>query len=131
MPSVLKLIDLLRPDRLLYIGLTNTQLTLPMVFELIQPLLKRRGRDHIPPGNHKKVLPRLELQSVHAFQGLTAEDFDKITAGLLGVGIEIKWRRPKPHCQSRDQLSRASRWNKREALKNSAASQKQIKNAVP
>jgi hypothetical protein len=112
MPSVSKLVNLLQPDRLLYIGLSDTQLTSQMFEEIMLLLASKPRYTH---QNQAKLPLRLEIQPTDAYPWLTEELYDAATQGAQSRGIEVKCRKPTP--QSVSQRFRENRKERRDQLK--------------
>ncbi len=110
MPSILKLIELLHPERLLYIGLSDTQLTSEMFAQII-PALASKPVCRLP-GCEEKVRLVLEMQSKRApYEWLKKDVYDEVICGAQGRGIKVTMTLPKP--TSRTEAARNTRYERR------------------
>ena len=93
------MIGLLNPDRLLYIGLSDTQLTCEMFKQIVQAVAHIPTRR--PPGNEKTLGVELEMQSKRApYEWLGKDAYDEMISRAQERGIRITMTLPKPTAQT-------------------------------
>lgn len=101
MPSIIRLIELLSPNKLLFVGLSNTQLTKENFTNIIKVLLKKQLRSD---ANQNAVV--LEMQSDHEFDWLGNELSNNIVHEGKRRGITVHLPKKCPNKIIRSQRSR-------------------------